>query len=103
MQRKTLKYVILFILILVILRTITRTSHLTFSRDIPLNRYHITLKKGEKFTLKAYSVSFVSYRSEDFRVASVTPGGTVYAHQKGTTYIVVSTKKHTAYCKVKVR
>lgn len=103
MQRKTIKYIIILVLALILLHTALQARHFPLHRDILLNHYHVTLQKGEKFRLKAYTVSLVSYRSDNFRVASVTPGGTVYANRKGTTYIRVSTKKHISYCKVRVK
>lgn len=103
MHQKTIKYIIIFVLVLAILHTALQARHFPLHRDILLNHYRVTLQKGEKFTLKAYTVSLVSYRSDNFRVASVTSGGTVYANRKGTAYIRVSAKKQVSYCRVRVR
>lgn len=103
MKRKKLFCFAIILLVLALLHTSIFSRHFTLRHKISLNRYRVTLKKGEKFHLTAYTLSFVTFKSENFRIASVTPGGTIYAHQKGTTYICVTAGKDSDWCLVKVK
>lgn len=101
-QKKCTPYIFLFIILFVLLMILNDSHPFRFRQEISLNRYHITLKKGEKYSLKAYCIGHVRYQSQNIRIASVSPAGTIYAHGTGTTYIIVTSKTKSSYCRVKV-
>lgn len=68
-----------------------------------LNIHTATLKPGEKIKLKLVGIRKIArFSSSDFRVASVTSSGTVYALAPGTAIISVKQDSKTYKCKITV-
>lgn len=73
-------------------------------RFCQLNVTTLTLKKGEHFKLRIIGLNErVSFSSNDFKVAEIDMGGTVYAHRKGTAIITAKTRKKVLKCKIIVK
>ena len=60
-----------------------------------LNIHAATMKPGEKFS--------VNYSTSDFRIATVSPFGTVHALNPGTAIIFVKQGECTYRCKITVK
>lgn len=68
-----------------------------------LNVHTATLKPGEKISVKLVGIKKVAhYSSSDFRIASVTPSGTVHALAPGTAIIYVKQDSKTYKCRIDV-
>lgn len=69
-----------------------------------LNTESATLKPGEHISLEIVGVKkTASYSTSDFRIATVTPLGTVYAIRCGTAIITVRQGEEVYRCKITVR
>lgn len=106
-MKKAIPILILFLLVCRFLYPHTRFAHkkdLSSIFDKKLNCHKITLETGEKFVLKPEKLrQLAKYSSSDFRIASVSPSGTVRAHSPGTAIIYVKQGNETYRCKVLVR
>ncbi len=79
--------------------------------SVKLNKKSKTLKVGKTYQLKAKvkpknaTITDVTFKSSNKKVATVDSTGKVTAKKKGTTVITVTTKdgKYTATCKIKVK
>lgn len=68
-----------------------------------LNIQTATLKTGETVCLKLVGVKRTAfYSSSDFRIASVSASGTVYARNPGTAIIYVKQDSETYRCRIRV-
>lgn len=76
--------------------------------EIALNGKHLNIKSAEMKTGEHISLYLTTvprhanYSSSDFRIASVTSSGKVYALQPGTAIIYVKQGTKTYRCKIKV-
>lgn len=69
-------------------------------QKVKLSRTKLTLKVGEKKTLKLYYAKNVTWKSKDSKIATVSKKGVVTAKKKGTTKITATVKKKKYSCKV---
>lgn len=68
-----------------------------------LNIQTITLKPRETVCLKLVGIKRTAfYSSSDFRIASVSSSGTVYARNPGTAIIYVKQDSETYRCRIRV-
>lgn len=69
-----------------------------------LNIHAATMKPGEKITVKLSGIKkMASYSTSDFRIATVSPSGTVHALNPGTAIISVKQGENTYRCKITVK
>jgi hypothetical protein len=101
-----LLYILTAVLLCIILYPHTRFAHTDQILDLGdnhLNRSNVKLKVGESFYLYIDGINKrASYKSSDFKVASVRFTGKVKAHRKGTAIITVKQKDLRLTCKVTV-
>ncbi len=68
-----------------------------------LNIESATLKPGDRITVKVVGIKkMATYSTSDFRIASVTPLGTVYAIRSGTAIISVRQGESVYKCRITV-
>lgn len=103
------KICILLLALLLIIRLVYPHTRFGYQRSWSVgfrNRLNIesaTLRPGEKVLVKIVGVNKrAKYSSSDFRIASVSVFGTVYAHQPGTAIISVQQGSHVYKCKITV-
>lgn len=103
------KICILLLALLLIIRFVYPYTRFGYHRSWSVgfrNRLNIesaTLKPGEKVSVKIVGVNKrASYSSSDFRIASVSVFGIVYAHQPGTAIISVRQGGHIYKCRINV-
>lgn len=88
---------------------VTVLKHLVEATSIKMNHSKVTIKKGKKYTLKATvapsnTTDFITWKSSNKKVATVSTKGKVKAIKKGTAIITATTasgKKIT--CKITVK
>lgn len=69
-----------------------------------LNIHAATMKPGEKISVKPSGIKkMASYSTSDFRIATVSPFGTVHALNPGTAIIFVKQGEYTYRCKITVK
>jgi uncharacterized protein YjdB len=99
-------YLFAFCLLCVIIYPHTRLAHTDPIHKLGskhLNKTNVTLKVGESFSLYIVGVNRrATYKSTDFKVASVGINGKVYALRKGDAVIIVKQKELRLSCKVTV-
>lgn len=104
------KICILLLALLLMIRLVYPHTRFGYRRSWSVgfsNRLNIesaTLKPGEKVFVKIVGFNKrAKYSSSDFRIASVSFLGIVYAHQPGTAIISVQQGSHVYKCKITVR
>ncbi|MFG6392651.1 MAG: Ig-like domain-containing protein [Lachnospiraceae bacterium] len=85
--------------------TIKTASSVKLGKDFKLAKQSITLKKGQKLTIKKASglSGKVTFKSLDKKIASVSVNGVVKAKKKGKTTILIKKGKKTIKLKVIVK
>ncbi|TAH72833.1 MAG: hypothetical protein EWM47_03100 [Anaerolineaceae bacterium] len=108
-NNKSLKGIIILIIVLVVVFSLYRNSGLFYRNGIilpfslHLNKQEVYLVKGEEFRLIVYRINKrVSFHSTNFRVAGVNFNGRVFAYQTGKTFIVAKVGNKELKCRVKV-
>lgn len=110
MKLRLSRFLLIFLLIILLSRIIypyTRFAHqesLSHVGMIRLNKEYLELYTGETFSLHLVGTinRRCSYKSTDFKVASVNSSGKITAHRSGIAIIQVTQKKTIYTCKVKV-
>lgn len=105
-MKKALLILITLILLFRFLYPHTRfgfKSELNMVSGKHLNVQTATLRPGEKISIKLAGIKKAAYySSSDFRIASVSPSGTVHALKPGTAIIYVKQDSKTYKCKINV-
>lgn len=85
--------------------TVKTASSVKLGKDFKLAKQSITLKKGQKLTIKKASglSGKVTFKSLDKKIASVSVNGVVKAKKKGKTTILIKKGKKTIKLKVIVK
>lgn len=103
------KGLICLLILFLLCRFLYPHTRFGFTRDLDtpfkkrLNIESATLLPGETISLRLTGIKkTASYSSSDFRIASVSPLGTVHAHNPGTAVISVSQQGKTYHCKITV-
>ncbi|MCR5430189.1 MAG: C40 family peptidase [Eubacterium sp.] len=71
-------------------------------RVVGLNKKKITISDKGSFALKSYSMTKVSYHSQNSHIAKVSAKGIIKGENPGTTYVIATNGVAAAKCKVKV-
>lgn len=104
---KVIFYSVLCILILYGIWPYTRFYHFEpvyTNYKYQLNYSQLTMRSGERKKLYLYFYKKkLTFSSTDFKVAWVSPYGTIYARKKGTAVIRVKVDGKVLKCKVTVR
>lgn len=102
-------FLLLLVLFLLLCRFLYPHTRFGFREEIlitsrqRLNIHEATLKPGEKIKVELVSIKKTAhYSTSDFRIAAVTPFGTVHALKPGTAIISVRQGNETYKCKITV-